>query len=421
SAILPLHYFSKVVGLAPYSLEDMFQGSRTGHSKMFKYVNAIYSIVVFLLVIFLFPFLVIWKLEVIYAMTADDGITFVIVDILGSITQFFANICSIFQLAFRSLEKIQKMFCEMKKIDILLNIKSKFYRRIGIYCIIQVLFCSIFSSLLYGYDFILWFDIKENFSDVSKILNNTIMMVMVIIFVNYIAYVKTRLKILNCELMKCFGFNAEKEIDIYLQRLSAYRLSDSDDGHRNGEPSFPDKFHHYEFNKGFPKLILWDKIRILREVNFKLNQLIIDLNSVYSIPLLLEILTILVKIAVKLHLVIVTIFFENVTERPKALFAIVNTCWITLFFVKLILMTVYCQKVMNHASHTLLLLQKLLTLTPLHKDLAKELEIFSEQLLHNNLQISPCGFFVLDHPFLSRCLEILVAYIVILLQFTQSD
>ena len=133
-----------------------------------------------------------------------------------------------------------------------------------------------------------------------------------------------------------------------------------------------------------------------------------------------EVMAVLTTTALKFHLGLFTIFLENISDSAVTLFLSLKFWWTVLHSSKLILMMGFCQHVSRQSARTALILQEVSLLQPLHPDTLFEIQLLSQQLLHHYLVFSPCLFFTLSHRFLTSCVELLITYIVILLQFTNS-
>jgi hypothetical protein len=314
----------------------------------------------------------------------------------------------------------------MCQVDVLLGINStrRVYRKIAAAMVVQVIFWCAVVGILYSFDYELWYKDKDVLYGLSKYETNSIRLVVVIQFVNFVHYVKNRFKIINSEIIRIFGFNDEMELDDHLLHMTQWYLTESQDAdirkRRRTNISLSQLSCSDNLKDGLRRQSVCSAIHILRNVHFKLNHIATSFNTAYQVPIMFEVLADLTTIALKFHLGLVTIFFENITDSPVTLFLSLNFWWIVLHSLKLILMTSSCQHASRQSARTALIVQKVSLLKPLHPDTLFELQLFSQQLLHHNLAFSPCGFFTLNHCFLTSCIESLITYIIILLQFTHS-
>ena len=158
----------------------------------------------------------------------------------------------------------------------------------------------------------------------------------------------------------------------------------------------------------------------LRNVYFTINHIATSINIAYQVPIMFEVMAVLTTIALKFHLRLLTIFFENITDSAVTLFLSLKFWWNVLHSSKPILMMSSCQHASDQSARTTLILKKVALLQPLHPDTLFEIQPFSQQLLHHYLIFSPCLFFTLNHRFLTSCVELLITFINNLLQFTHS-
>jgi hypothetical protein len=311
----------------------------------------------------------------------------------------------------------------MCQVDVLLGINStrSVYTKTFAAMLVQVIFWCAVVGIMYNFDYELWYKDKDVLYGLAKYETNTIRLVMVIQFVNFVHYVSNRFKMINFEIIRTFGFSDEMELDDYLVHTTEGCLTESQAADMKRRRRTKISVSQLNGLKdGLRQVPVCSAIHILRNVYFRLNYIATSINTAYQVPVMLEVMAILTTIALKFHLGLVTIFFENITDSPVTLFLSLNFWWIVLHLSKLILVMTCCQHASCESARTALILQKVSLLKPLHPDTLSELQLFSQQLLHHDLVFSPCGFFNLNHCFLSSCVESLITYVIILLQFTHS-
>jgi len=427
SAIMPILCISRIFGLASYSFAGYvrIKNGNVTETKVLKTskFGITYSIAVLIFYITTFPFFIMWKVSRIYSTFINVSITYIIMDCLSLSLQFLTSVLSICKIALRNRQIIRQIVLEMLQVDVLLGVNStsSVYKRTVAALLIQVIFWCVSLGILYRFDYELWFN-DDMISGLSKYETNSIRLVMVIQFVNFVCYVKNRFKMINSDIIRTFGFCDEMELDGYLVHMSQQDW-DVTDGtkSRHADISVTQLKRSDYLNEGLKRHSISSRIHVLRDVHFRLNFMATSINSVYQVPVLFEVMAVLIIIALKFHLGLVTIFFENITDTPVTLFLSLNFWWIVLHLSKLILIVTSCQYATRNSAHTATLVEKLALLKPLHPDALVELQLFSQQLLHHDLVFSPCGFFTLNHSFLNSCVEALITYIIILLQFTQFE
>ncbi|GLG96737.1 Putative gustatory receptor 28b, partial [Gryllus bimaculatus] len=72
------------------------------------------------------------------------------------------------------------------------------------------------------------------------------------------------------------------------------------------------------------------------------------------------------------------------------------------------------------ASKTGVLVSQLLS-TGFDSEVKKQLELFALQLVHRRVEISACGFCTVDFPLIASIAGSVTTYLVILIQFQDSD
>lgn len=431
SAVWPILCISKIVGLTPYSLSSYM----TRETEKILETNAVatsrldmtYSVAVLILYITISPFFMMWKISNIYNRPRSDGgssISFIIVDCLSVSLQIMTSVLSICEIVLRNRQIIQQTLLEMFQVDVLLriNLKTSVYKKTATFLLLQVSFWLVALGILYYFDYELWYKDKHVLSALCKYETNSIGLVLVVQFVNFVLYIKNRFKMINSEIVRIFGFCDEMELDEYLLHMSEWYSAESKnaDVRKAALPSRSITNLKGYLKDGLRRQSVCSRIHVLRDVHFRLNHIATTINSAYQVPIMFEVLAVMTTIALKFLLGLFTIFFENITNSPMTLFLSLNFWWIVLHLSKLILIVTSCQYASRQSARTALVVQKVALLKPLHPDTLSEIQLFSQQLLHHNLVFSPCGFFTLNHRFLSSCVESLITYVIILLQFTHS-
>ncbi|KAJ9580294.1 hypothetical protein L9F63_004056 [Diploptera punctata] len=94
-----------------------------------------------------------------------------------------------------------------------------------------------------------------------------------------------------------------------------------------------------------------------------------------------------------------------------------QSLWIIKFSFKLMSITASCQSVYNEVDRTTVLVQKLLLLQGFEHETLKEIDRFSQQLLHRKIKFVALWFFDLDLSVLFTIIGGVTTYLVIVMQF----
>ncbi|XP_049853046.1 gustatory receptor for sugar taste 43a-like [Schistocerca gregaria] len=94
--------------------------------------------------------------------------------------------------------------------------------------------------------------------------------------------------------------------------------------------------------------------------------------------------------------------------------------WILIHVSKLFLIVQPCSATCNEAKKTGSIVVKLLNVE-LQLPMKRQLEVFAMQLIHRNVEFSAFGFCNLDFPLIASIAGAVTTYLVILIQFQNSD
>jgi hypothetical protein len=170
----------------------------------------------------------------------------------------------------------------------------------------------------------LWYRGRDVLCGLSKYETNSIRLVMVIQFVNFVHYFKNPFKIINSEIIRIFGFSDQVELDDYRVHTTQWHLTkpqgaDINKGRRT-------KIWSSELNLSDDMMdelrreCVYSAVHTLRSAYIRINHIAMSINIAYQVPILFEVMAVLTTISLKFHLGLVTIFFENVTDSAVTLF-----------------------------------------------------------------------------------------------------
>jgi hypothetical protein len=141
--------------------------------------------------------------------------------------------------------------------------------------------------------------------------------------------------------------------------------------------------------------------------------------SIYQVQFLINLIQIFVEISASLCATVkyvTTLLTCRMTDMSQWHMLSIILAWGTINLTKLTAITASCQCATEKASHTTVLVNRLLLLRPLHPELREQLEMFSQQMLHRKLQFIACGFFPIDFTLLYSMAGAVTTYFIILLQ-----
>lgn len=134
------------------------------------------------------------------------------------------------------------------------------------------------------------------------------------------------------------------------------------------------------------------KIKIFRKVHSSLCEIKEYLNSSFSLQLLTSVAQAFVMITANLYMLFTTL---SNTEKNGASDLTYPIVWSLSHITELIFIVVTCTKTSKQANQTAVVVHKLLA-KDCESDIRNQLKLFSIQLLHRKISFTACGFFTLD-------------------------
>lgn len=163
---------------------------------------------------------------------------------------------------------------------------------------------------------------------------------------------------------------------------------------------------------------LRDHIRGLRLVYSRLNKVTRLVNAYYGLPILLGISWLFMSVVSVLYGNLYYFVYVSYTDNSFIRYANISVSVSSCIFcvILMALLTTACHIMGNETQMTLFHIQKIL----LHRDLGKqtenELKEFCSEVIHLKLEISACGLFKLNLPFLNSFISKFFAYFIIMFQ-----
>lgn len=158
----------------------------------------------------------------------------------------------------------------------------------------------------------------------------------------------------------------------------------------------------------------------IRRIYGKIYGAVGCINSIYGLPVLLELVRNILSIIVNM-LLLMNILRSPTKEctiygQPSYLFAFLVACWIVFFISREVAITVTCHVTMSEAKKIQDSVQWLLLRQHITADITEQLKLFSKQLTVNSIEFTAFGFITLNLSALSTFIASVITYIVVLEQ-----
>ena len=458
SATLPLHYVSRLLGLASYSykihpstnpagpIRNRNNTDTCGVEKEFRTSKCavLYTGVMLVALLIWLVYFLVWK--ILYDFS-DMKLTYAVTQIITLCLSAAMTLASLGLELTSNRKRLKKVMLKLNQIDnILLPDANNIHKKTSDLVLLELVVFVFLLLARHGYE--LWSKGGNEYINVIIRLAIHFMSTVVIIqFVSFTHMLKQRFRCVNRQL-SLLGDTDDRgsslgivKVEFTHQTLGvAAALNTVVVQHADDVPSsnsleqasnatsifLPDaetgrlssvlsssKFR----SQSLPQDVA--NIRTLRCVHNILYDTGVIVNSVYGLQLLLAMAYIFTSVVKYFHLVMIF----NVSARPDQLsnFRVDGIlplmCVVSIHIANVLWVTASCNCACREAVRTTTVVNKLLLIRALSSDVSAELERFSQQLLHSKLQFTAFGFFSLDFTFLYGFIGGATTYIVILLQF----
>jgi hypothetical protein len=431
SAIRPIYYFSRVVGLAPFSYV-IHRDINVKHHTSIKLsrLGRLYTVLLTMLVSACHTTNLIGRITFVYPSMVT---TIIVTDIMALMSSGICTLASFIIAATSGQWKLSRILQKITYIDeILLVNPDSVYKKITFFLIIElgILFCTIGAMSTYDF-FVVTFALGNAFllyvPPVYLIF--WVMYTMETQFINLILLIWQRYKILNSHLITEYNFDRRTKIwkvnhlrDAFYCRHHAGMAhgkklilkTSTDEVLEKGQSVFSlaNHFHQHDFAQ----------LRTLRVLHSLLTDTALLTTSMYGFQILLGTCNALIRTTTCLYYSItyaVDIYRHDGGEdlqKKKHVF-ILNTCWIPMFVMKIVAIAVSCHLTSTEANHTATLLQKMLLSENLKHDAKLEIKEFLQQVLNRKLKFKAYSFFNIDLSMLRAIVVAVFTYLLILMQF----
>lgn len=434
SAISPLYYLSKILGLAPFYYRSEKPEGRIQISLLGTLHSCFMCSVLMALLVVLFK----WHLEKEfekYSLITD------FVSLSDSIVSSLGVIISYALCATINRRRIKKLLFLLSQVDTYLVKTVNSYKTVCVSLIVGIVLSFLMHVCCIIVDSTDRSHVENYEAHFIYCLFSIIGMTTCSQFVYAALLLKHRFRVLNEDLLMVFDIEDEDVLDDMqllepmsrtisktgleeqtscqesLHQTSAFEeLNCSDSKHSNSE-----QINELSDSEDWKRSV---KITVIREVHFILCEASELTNSIFQVQILVGSIEIFLKITVCLYgsLTYVTGLFTCELYSPsKWNMLAVFLMWATINLSKLIAVTASCDAASEQANHAAVLVQKLLVVQSLHPETTAELQVFSQQLLHRKVRFTACGFFPIDFTLLYNMAGSVTTYLIILLQYNGED
>ncbi|KDR17317.1 hypothetical protein L798_08519 [Zootermopsis nevadensis] len=419
SAVRPLYYVSRVLGLGLFSFTDSFV------VKEIKTLWILYTVILLIAVLTCGVYCTVQRV-------GQSGLlaTIVVNEFLMMFIGALKAVSSIFISVAMNGAKSRKFISTVVKVDrSLLSDPITTYRNTFIFTLVQAVAVWSYIAILFTYDTWVWKQVAEKMSIwylISTYPHRIVNTDTVVQSCNLVLLLKNRLKTLNKRLGSILQESDEPYIETALLINVPYNSVFS---HTENERLFSGMkrsslMSHVESPQTVNRLRQHTKISKkwnlynIRKLYDDLCDISVLVNSMYGFQLLLELGVTTMELASALYFILAAILKIQTFERDIiGHFISLMAAWIFLISFKLISITAPCHSATTEAENTAVLVQKLLLVPNFDHDTVAELQLFSQQLLQCKIKFTAFGFLILDYPLLFTIIGGVTTYLVIAMQY----
>ena len=386
SSVSPLYYLLKLLGLGSVSLTK---------SNNFIAIGLYWKLYNFFVLIMLISFgicAVIERLNI-----PGLKVTAVLGEVMTMVIGLFKAVTAVFLSTMVNNIEQEKLLNNIVQVDtFLLESGDSAYRRTFILILIQITLAYIYVLGLWLFDVFVWNITLGQLSLwclFTGYPHRLINLACVLEFCDLVLILKGRLHALNLKI-----------------GLVLKEVTDNSAVLCNSKPIMP------EPNPDIKKVSdqLKSHIYDIRNCYDKLCDINEFINSTHGILLFIELGLAGIELTLALYFLLSTIL--GITVLDLDAFIVLEIFWISHHIFKLINLTAPCRSAIDEYKKTVMLVQKLL-LQKLDNGTARELELFSEQLLHRNIKFVALNFLHMDYSVLLTIFGAVTTYLALVLQY----
>ena len=447
SAIIPLYYFSRLLGLASYKFEKPIVRSsspnRSRNEDSGRQFGTCKCAVLYstLVLLALLGWLVYYLVMKILHDFVDVKVTYIVTQVMTLCLSAATTMISLGLELTINRKRMEKVMLKLYQVDKILNMDSNSaYKSVRHFVMFELVLSVILLVARHGYE--LWSRGGQEYSSVVvRFIIHIMSTIMIVQFVTFIYILKQRFGCMNDILADLGGIddrclNLEQgKLTSSEHRLGISSLNDTSVlpqtestpiSHTHNPILVPDteisKLHLGISPSRFKSHCLSQGVSNIHTLSY-VHMLLYDIgqlvNLLYGLQVLLAMAYVFMSVVKYFHVVLMT--DDGPDHEEKSVFKVTGVvalvCTVSIHVANLLWVTAACNMACSEAHRTAVVINKLLLIQPLAAVATAELQLFSQQLLHSKLQFTAFGFFNLDFTFLYGFVGGTTTYIVILLQF----
>ena len=425
ASILPLYYVCKIMGLAPFS----YSNKVSVHTKQKKSAkgllspNVLWNFFVFL--IQLTGFMALMTFNILYDY-GNSTLSVAVPHVFTISTMYSTCFASLIGALFnrRRMEILVMNFTAIDHILLQENC-DRVYRKTRRILVFEL---SFFLSLYIGfyfYDVYACTDGKSCILFIVWDLANLSNIIMVVKYVNVIQILKHRFRNLNQQLAKCSDSKScisdHRLIKIRSGINLLHNTTKQIASTANNLTDIPTTQNYILPDISVPMSNIGpeevSRIRTLRQIYSDLYDITENINGIYGYQITLELAYDFVSFVYNLYYALQALLNVKKTGELNLLEVATNLHWATQAVVRILSITASCFAAGEEARRTGTVVHKLLLRQSLLRDTSTELQLFSKQLLSNQVEFSAGGFFPVNLSLAYSMVGAAATYIIILFQF----
>jgi hypothetical protein len=396
SAVWPLHFFSKIFGLAPYSLKPHSECPING---IINCVCRIWSIIWIILFV-TFEFISISNI-----ITADYTLKLKTVETLFIASGYSCSIITLILSLTINQDKIPQVLEKLSEIDQIFSTKkyeSQIYKNTRLFIIVQFMVMILTLSTLFcfgmyinrrdfsfGITITILFQILPVFSNSITILN----------FVNLVLLLKDKYKNLNSEL-DSLSFTPCNVT--YLNYGNTNYMTPIENYTSTMKPSVTELRENFNSSRR-------RHFCNLRIIYSQLHDVALLINSTYGIPLLCATFWLFISIISGAN-------YAIDLKLADHLYTLETVLWSIFSVVLLSMMTVSCSLAVNECNRSPVIMQKIMLRNDVDSEDLKDLDRMFTQFQVMKIEFSACGMYRIDLSFLCVIFGATFSYLVVVAQ-----